>query len=179
MTTRKPTSRYTEPGEVIERPPGEYSSDLFSDKLIECHQGDGRPFFTYLAFTVPHFPLQAPPALIEKYMGRDTDGWDAPGRRRFERMQAQGLAPPDMALPTRIAEVPDWGGLSDEARAVESKKMAIYAAMVDNLDSNVGRVLGLLKELGESDNTSFVFLSDIGTNPYDRNTRPIYAAYQE
>ncbi len=158
------------------------SSDLFSDKLIESierHHGDGRPFFAYLAFTAPHFSLQAPPALIEKYMGCYTDGWDAPGWRRFERMQAQGLAPPDMALPARIAEIPGCGSRSDEVRAVESKKMAIYAAMVDNLDSNVGRVQGLLEELGESDNTLVVFLSDNGTNPYDRNTRPIYAAYQE
>ena len=182
MTTRRPTSRYTQNGEVIERPNGVYSSDLFTDKLIESierRHGDGRPFFAYLAFTAPHFPLQAPAELIEKYTGRYADGWDATRRRRFERMQTLGLAPRDMALPPRIAEVPDWGGLSDEARAIEAKKMAIYAAMVDNLDSNVGRVLDLLEELGESDNTLVVFLSDNGADPYDRNTRPIYAAYQE
>jgi arylsulfatase len=66
--------------------------------------------------------------------------------------------------------------LSDEERLVEAKKMAIYAAMVDNLDANVGRVLGLLDELGAAQNTLVVFVSDNGTDPYDRNQRPIYAA---
>ena len=88
MTTRRPTSRYTQNGEVIERPDGVYSSDLFTDKRIESIErghGDDRPFFAYLAFTAPHFPLQAPAELIEKYTGRYADGWDATRRRRFER----------------------------------------------------------------------------------------------
>ena len=182
MTTRRPKATYSEDGEVIERLDGAYSSDLFTDKLIDAiasHHDDGRPFFGYLAFSAPHFPLQAPADLIDEYAERYTDGWDATRRLRFERMQALGLAPRDMTLPARVAEVPDWDNLSDEARAIESKKMAIYAAMVDNLDRNVGRVLDLLEELGESDNTLVLFMSDNGTDPYDRNTRPIYAAYQE
>ncbi len=177
---RKPRARYTQNGEVTERPEGEYSSDLFAETLIEAIEsghGDGRPFFAFLAFTAPHFPLQAPAALIDKYADRYVDGWDVTRQRRFERMQAMGLAPQDMDLPPRIAEVPDWDSLTDQERQVESKKMAIYAAMVDNLDTNVGRILDTLEDLGESDNTLVVFLSDNGTDPYDRSRRPIFAPY--
>jgi arylsulfatase len=181
-TARKPKSSYTEDGEVVERPVGPYSSDLFTEKLIrviESEHGDGRPFFALLAFTAPHFPLQAPAELIEKYADRYVDGWDVTRQRRFERMQELGLVPREMALPPRIEEVPDWHSLTEEERRIEAKKMAIFAAMVDNLDSNVGRVLALLEELGETDNTLVMFLSDNGTDPYDRNRRPIYAALQD
>ena len=182
MNSRWPQLPYTENGEPVERPVGEYSSDLFTDKLLEAlesNAGDDRPFFAYLAFTAPHFPLQAPEELIEKYADRYVDGWDAVRHRRFERMQALGLAPAEVELPPRIAEVPDWQSLTDEEQAIEAKKMAIYAAMVDNLDTNVGRVLGLLEELGVADNTLVVFMSDNGTDPYDRNRRPIYAALRQ
>jgi len=178
----KPRGDYTANGEVTERPDGPYSSDLFTDKMIEAIEGghgEGRPFFALLSFTAPHFPLQAPAELIEKYAERYADGWDAARQRRFERMQALGLAPAEMTLPPRIDEVPDWQSLTEEERRIEAKKMAIFAAMVDNLDANVGRVLALLDELGETDNTLVVFMSDNGTDPYDRNRRPIYAALQE
>jgi arylsulfatase len=170
---------YTENGQATRRPEGIYSSDLFTDKLMEAinrDHGDGRPFFAYLAFTAPHFPLQAPPALIAKYAGRYKDGWDAIRRRRFQRMQKMGLAPGGMVLPPRIEEVPDWDDLTAAQRQVEAKKMAIYAAMVDNLDTNVGRILGLLDDLDAADNTLVLFMSDNGTDPYDRNQRPIYAS---
>ncbi len=178
----QPKADYTEDGEATERPVGPYSSDLFTDKMIaaiEQGHGDGKPFFALLSFTAPHFPLQAPAPLIDKYAERYADGWDATRQRRFERLQALGLAPAEMTLPPRIEEVPDWHSLTAEERSVEARKMAIFAAMVDNLDANVGRVLGLLEELGETGNTLVVFMSDNGSDPYDRNGRPIYAALRE
>jgi arylsulfatase len=129
-----------------------------------------------LSFTAPHFPLQAPAEWIDKVGDRYAEGWDVIRQRRFERMQELGLAPRGMTLPSRIGEVPAWDDLSAEERKLEARKMAIYAAMVENLDHNVGRVLSLLDELGESDNTLVVFLSDNGTDPYDRNQRSIYAS---
>jgi arylsulfatase len=179
MTALNRRASYTANGEPVQRPAGAYSSDLFTDRLIEAIEadhGDGEPFFAFLAFTAPHFPLQAPVELIDKYADRYEDGWDATRQRRFERMQQMGLAPADMELPPRIAEVPEWAELTEAERRIESRKMAIYAAMVDNLDTNVGRVLDRLDELGEADNTLVVFLSDNGTDPYDRNQRPIYAS---
>ena len=94
-----------------------YSSDLFTDKLIEAiesNHGDGRPFFGALLFTAPHWPLQAPPALIEKYLNRYVDGWDVTRQGRFERLKEMGLVPADMGLPPRIEEVPDWSDLTDK-----------------------------------------------------------------
>lgn len=182
MNSLWPKVPYTENGAAVERPEGPYSSDLFTDKLVEAidrDRDDERPFFAYLAFTAPHFPLQAPPELIEKYADRYVEGWDVVRRRRFERLQGLGLVAEQIELPPRIEEVPDWHSLTAEERRIEAKKMAIYAAMVDNLDTNVGRVLGLLDQIGASDNTLIVFLSDNGTDPYDRNRRPIYAALQE
>jgi arylsulfatase len=179
MNARWPKVPYTQNGQPVDRPAGPYSSDLITDKLIAALEedvDDGRPFFAYLAFTAPHFPLQAPGELIEKYAERYVDGWDAIRRHRFERMQQLGLAPQDMELPARIEEVPSWESLTPEERAIEARKMAIYAAMVDNLDANVGRVLDRLEELGAADDTLVVFLSDNGADPYDRNQRSIYRA---
>lgn len=181
MTAYRPRSTYTQNGVAIERPAGPYSSDLFTDKMIEAIENGhdhGRPFFAYLAFTAPHFPLQAPADLIEKYADRYVDGWDAIRRRRFDRMRDLGLAPRAMALPPRIDDLPDWDSLSDEERRVEAREMAIYAAMVDNLDANVGRVLDRLEELDLTDDTLVVFMSDNGTDPYDRNSREIYERFR-
>ena len=180
LNANRPRALYTVNGQVIERPDGPFSSDLFTDKLIEAIErdaSDDRPFFAYLSFTAPHWPLQAPAALIDKYVDRYADGWDASRQRRFARLQEMGLVPRDLTMPPRIEDVPAWDALTDEERQIEAKKMAIYAAMVDNLDTNVGRVLGALDELGESERTLVVFLSDNGTDPYDRNRRPIYASF--
>ena len=114
--------------------------------------------------------------MIEKYLNRYVDGWDVTRQGRFERLKEMGLVPADMGLPPRIEEVPDWSGLTDKERQIETKKMAIHAAMVDNLDTNVGRILDLLETLGESENTLVVFMSDNGTDPYDRSQRPMYVA---
>ena len=169
--------RYIEDGKVVDG--NGFSSDLFTDKLIEAiesNHGDGRPFFGALLFTAPHWPLQAPTPLIEKYLNRYVDGWDVTRQGRFERLKEMGLVPADMGLPPRIEEVPDWSDLTDKERQIETKKMAIHAAMVDNLDTNVGRILELLEKLGESENTLVVFMSDNGTDPYDRSQRPMYVA---
>jgi len=182
MTTRRPKATFTRDGAVIERPYGVYSSDLFTDHLIESldeSRGDDRPFFGYLAFTAPHFPLQAPADLIEKYADHFVEGWDTIRRRRFERMQTLGLAPAGMTLPPRIEDLPEWESLTEEERQIEAREMAIYAAMVDNLDTNVGRVLARLEELDLADDTLVVFMSDNGTDPYDRIARPIYSAFLE
>ena len=139
--SRNPKSRYTKNGEAIERPEGPFSSDLFTDEILDSIReghGDGQPFFAFLAFTAPHWPLQAPRDLIEKHGGRYDEGWDVIRERRFERMRTMGIVPASVELPPRIAEVPEWDSLTEEERAIEARKMEIYAAMVDNLDQNVG-----------------------------------------
>jgi arylsulfatase len=150
---------------------------LFTDQLLDLIKGrekDGKPFFAYLAFTAPHFPLQAPKETIEKYMGRYDAGWDAIREQRFARLKQLGLISSDLELPGRVIDAPSWGSLSEQEQRKEAKIMAIYAAMVDNLDANVGRLIQHLKDSGAYDNSVIIFMSDNGTDPYDRSQRKIY-----
>jgi Arylsulfatase A and related enzymes len=159
---------YTENGRHLSSlPENFYSSDYFATKLIQQLK-DGKvgpasrkPFFAYLAFTAPHFPLQAPPETIAKYKGRYAGGYDALREQRLKRQIELGLldasvAPHDMDL------APLWNTLTNEEKAREERRMEVYAAMVDQLDQNVGRVIHALKETGEFDNTIILFLADNG-----------------
>ncbi len=174
-----PRASYTRDGESIQRPEG-FSSDLFTDQLIQqiaAHEGDRRPFFAYLAFSAPHFPLQAPAEYIEKYRHSYAKGWDLLRAERFQRLRERGLISAELTQPDRLDEVPAWTELSAAERQIEAKKMAVYAAMVDNIDANVGRLLQYLESIGQYDNTVIIFMSDNGTDPYDRSRRAIYKDY--
>ena len=162
---------YTENGLPAEYPVGAYSSDFYATRLIDYlneDDEDDRPFFAYLAFTAPHWPLQAPEALIAKYQGRYDAGPEALRIERLKRMKELGLLD-DSILSANIAALVDWNVLSEEKRKIESRKMEIYAAMVDALDQNVGKVIQHLKELGEYENTIIIFLSDNGAEGVDQN----------
>ena len=114
-------------------------------------------------------PLQEPKAAdIAKYVDRYHVGWDEIRAERFERQRALGVVSPDTELPVRNTEpgnqVAAWVDLSDDERRLYARYMAVYAAMVDNLDQNVGRLLAALDDLGVRDNTVVVFLSDNGAS---------------
>jgi arylsulfatase len=145
-----------------------YSSDYFADKLVaqlRAQRGDAtgkrRPFFAYLPFTAPHWPLQAPAATIEKYRGRYDRGWEVLRQERLQRQQRLGLLAADAEL-TPPATLADWEGLSAEQKRRQARMMEVYAAMVDRMDYNIGRVVDYLREQGELDNTVIVFFSDNG-----------------
>ena len=170
---------YTRNGKIIRRPKG-YSSDLFTDELIQnldLNKKGKQPFFAYLSFTAPHWPLQAPRNSIEKYKNTYGVGWDKIRETRFVSMRDRGLMPANVTLPARVGGVPAWDALSKPEQAIESRKMAVYAAMVDNLDSNIGRLVQYLKAEGEYENTLIIFMSDNGTDPYDRSERGIYKGW--
>lgn len=159
---------YRENGQPVELPDNFYSTDFYTDKLISYMQSskqDGRPFFAYAAYTAPHWPLQAPEAYLNKYQGQYDQGYDSVRLARIERMQKLGLIakgmPPAQPLLAN-AGMPKWEQLSPEQQKIEARKMEIYAAMVDNLDHNVGRLLDYLRESGQYDNTLIVFMSDNG-----------------
>ena len=155
---------YTEDGRPAQFPVGAYSSDFFAQHLVEYLTEDDesdRPFFAYLAFTAPHWPLQAPKALIAKYQGRYDAGPDALRSARLRRMKELGLLN-DASLSAKLVGLDDWAALSDEQRKIQSRNMEIYAAMVDSIDQNVGRVLDHLRATGEYDNTVVIFMSDNG-----------------
>jgi len=148
----------------IEPPADFYSSDSFTDHAIEhvreAEASDEQPFFLYLAFTAPHWPLHAPAEDVARYRGRYLDGWDAVRVRRLERMRELGIVDERWELSPRDA--PEWSRLSKERREELDYRMAIYAAMVDRLDQNVGRLVATLEELGELENTLILFLADNG-----------------
>ncbi|MGJ7546969.1 arylsulfatase [Pseudomonas alloputida] len=169
----KPTSKieevtYRENGQPVDLPEDFYSTDFYTDKMISfLRRGNGseKPFFAYVAYTSPHWPLQAPDKYLDKYHGRYDQGYDAIRQARIDRLRQKGLlsseAVPASTLPV-TPMLPGWEQLSPEQRKVESRKMEIYAAMVDNLDHNVGRLLDYLKASGQYENTLIVFMSDNG-----------------
>ena len=142
-----------------------YSTDAFTTyacRFIE-EQDDDRPFFLYLAFNAPHWPLQAPQADVAKYRGRYLCGWDAVRQTRYRKMVDMGLIDPQTCrLSPRDENVPDWNALTDEQKQEMDLRMAVYAAQIDRMDQNVGRVVDLLRERGQLDNTLILFLSDNG-----------------
>lgn len=120
------------------------------------------PFFLYLAYTAPHWPLHAHDEDIDRYRDRYNGGWDALRAERHERQVAMNLVDPDWGLSERHPAAPAWNDLSKEQKRVEAEKMAVYAAQVDRMDQGVGRVLDALDDLGIADNTIVLFLSDNG-----------------
>ncbi len=151
---------------------GFYTTDANVDwamTFIDEAVTSGKPFFHYVAFNAPHYPLQAPKEDIRKYLGRYDAGWEAIRQARFKKQKQLGIFPPGMALPPMPGHVPDWDGLTKHDREFESFRMAIYAAMVDRIDQNIGRLVDYLKAKGQFDNTLILLCSDNGACPFERS----------
>lgn len=148
---------------VTDIPDDFYFTDAITDKAIDMVEGavaDETPFFLYLAHTAPHWPLHAPPEDIAKYDGVYTKGWDKTRTARHETVNAMGLFQTNWEISPRDDQVHAW---EDEENADwEARKMATYAAMVDRMDQQIGRVIDTLKRLGQFENTLILFLSDNG-----------------
>ena len=135
--------------------------------LDEATRGDD-PFLLYMAFNAPHYPLQAPEADVKKYDGRYDGGWDKLRIQRHRKQVDSGLLPVKWKLSPRPKHVPAWDSLSQQEREWEANRMEVYAAMVDVLDQNVGRVIKHLKDKHLFDNTLVLFCSDNGACPFER-----------
>ena len=118
------------------------------------------PFFLYLAYTAPHWPLHAPEEEIARQAGRYEEGWDVLRAGRFERMRALGVIPRDAVLTERDPAVPAWDDAPN--RAWQVRRMQVYAAMTERMDRGIGRVVGALRETGALDDTLVLFSSDNG-----------------
>ena len=150
-----------------------YTTDAFTSYAIdrlEEYRGEDKPFLLYLPYTAPHYPLHAWPDDIAKYRGKYRIGWDAIRKQRFERMKELGIIGPDHVLSPRAART--WETLTEEQRDAEDLKMAVYAAMIDRVDQNLGRLFSKVKALDEWDNTLILFLTDNGACPEQPNTTP-------
>jgi arylsulfatase len=147
-------------------------TDYGLDFLQNARAASGAPWFLYLAYNAPHFPLHARQEDIAKYRNRYQTGWDALRQERLAKMKRLGLVAGRTRLSprskftnygeTQTAENPPWDSLPEDRRSDLAMRMAIYAAMVDRMDQNIGRVIADLRARGELDNTLVFFMSDNG-----------------
>ena len=160
------------------KPGAFYATDVFADYAIDfIDQARGKPWFQYLAFNAPHFPLHAPEEDIARYEALYARGWDRIRAERLARQKKLGIVPERLALPPRSLvpanrinvqtgwadkQNPAWDSLPADRRRDLARRMAVYAAMVDRMDQAIGRVVGHLKQTGQLENTLILFLSDNG-----------------
>ena len=165
-----------------------FSSTAITDHALEClrdHQANhaGTPFFSYVAHTAPHFPVQAEQADIDKYLGRYDAGWDVVRERRWERLKEMGIVncalsdrEPELRSPGyndsfgpqygpgEIEYAVGWDRLTDEQKRFQATKMAIHAAIIDRTDREIGRLIDQLKDMGVFEDTLIFFMSDNGAS---------------
>jgi arylsulfatase len=142
-----------------------YTTRDYTKKMIdyiEQDRADGRPFFAWMAYTAPHWPLQAPKESIAKFKGWYDDGYEALYAKRFARQKELGLVPKGTEPIDNSRFKPRWSELTAQQKQVEARHMEIYAAMVSDLDTYVGEFIAYLKQIGEYDNTFIIFSSDNG-----------------
>ncbi len=142
-----------------------YTTDYFTNYALDWldeYQNEDKPFFLYLAYTAPHDPLMAWPEDIQKYEGKYNDGYEKIRLARFKKQREMGLI--DETFILSDATYANWKDLEDSIRLEEIRKMEVYAAMIDRMDQNIGRVLAKLKELGKDENTLILFVSDNGAS---------------
>jgi len=147
---------------VVARGSGYYATSAIADHAVRCleehaDQHAGQPFFHYLAFTAPHFPLHALPEDIARYRERYRRSWKEVRATRWARLQKIGIVGPG-----EVNRPLPWKDLTPEQREFQSTKMAIHAAMIDRMDRAIGRVLDQLRTMKAFDNTLILFLSDNG-----------------
>lgn len=134
----------------------------FAVQSLDEIAGDSNPFFLYLTYTAPHWPIQALPEDIERYKGKYRDGWDVLRKRRFEKQKSLGILDQAQKLSPKYDQVPDWDKLTVAEKDFWDTRMAIYAAMIDRMDRSIGEILAKLKALQKEKNTMILFVSDNG-----------------
>lgn len=173
-------SSYRQDEALVKYPDGRYSTDVYTERLIEfidADKDDGKPFFALVAYTSPHWPLQVPDEYLDLYAGHYDDGYDALRERRFESLKEARIIPAESTLPPRNAGITPWENLDPEEQRRESRKMELYAAMVDNLDDHVGQLLDHLRASGMYENTLVIFMSDNGAAGEDFYNRGPFMKY--
>lgn len=148
-----------------------YITDVYTDYAVEFLAGldKDRPFFGYLTYTAPHYPLQAPESYIADYDGVFDAGYEAIRARRTDRMRTMGII--DVAAPAPASELwPAWDELSAQQKSFEARRMEVYSAMITAMDAQFARIVEALEASGRLDNTLVIFISDNGPeggNPLD------------
>ncbi len=158
--------RYTENGVSVVLPEDFYSTEVYTDKMIDylqANEGDGVPFFAWYTPTAPHWPMQVPENYMHRYDGVYDRGYEDLLRRRIQRADEMGVLPPGYSMQdyTRSGH---WDELAEEEKQLEARKMELYAAMVENFDYHVGRLVDYLHDSDQFDNTIIIFSSDNGAD---------------
>jgi len=172
QTSAAPFATYYEDNNLVESLPEDfYSTQFYVDKLIDYigqrEQEATKPFFAYLSFTAPHWPLQVPEEWRDRFQGMYDEGWELIRNQRIESAKELGLIPEAAEIPSFPSAIGSWSNLSLEERAREARRMELYAAMISYLDSEVGRLIDYLKATDQYDDTLIVFLSDNGPEGND------------
>lgn len=159
--------------QIDQYPEGYFYPDDLTNHAISmirsARQSDpDKPYFLYLAYSSPHAPMNAKPQDIAKYKGKFDAGWDAIRQARFETQKRLGIFPSSTRLPAANSEptleAPAWTSLSDKERELAARYMELNAAVIDNIDQNVGRLRTAIEQMGEWENTILIFTSDNGAN---------------
>jgi arylsulfatase A-like enzyme len=173
-------ANYRDGEEIVQVGDDFYTTRFYTERMIEYIEQDrtvDKPFFAYLAYTAPHWPLQAPQESIARFKGRYDDGYEALYARRFARQKELGLVAPDAAPIDDARFRPRWSELSAEEKQFDARRMEIYAAMVSDLDRYVGDFIAYLERIGELDNTFIMFMSDNGPESSRIDLRPPYSEH--
>lgn len=165
-----------------------YATTAIAQHAIDClsehaEQHSDKPFFQYLAFICPHFPLHAPAKDIAKYHGKYDAGWEVTRQNRWEKLQSSGIINTSLSKLEREVGPPyhfpealkalgsgevnrplPWSELTAEQQQFQAAKMEVHAAIVDRMDQEIGRVLDQIRKMNALDNTLIMFLSDNGAS---------------
>ena len=171
FTAASPVSTFTEDGRYLRSlPKNYYATKTYTDKIISHiagNHGDGKPFFAYVSHQAPHDPYHLPRDWRKRHIGQYDRGWDTIRAERLARQIELGITPPGTELSERMWFVPEASLLAPAARALQGRKMELYAGMVENMDFHVGRLIAYLKQIGEYDNTVFIVFGDNGAEGTD------------
>lgn len=152
-----------------------YFTDAISDQaakfIDQATRSSRKPFFLYVAYSAPHWPLHAPPEVIRRHQGKYGRGWEIMRQERYQRQRQLGLLSPGWQLPPRDSRLPTWE--KAPSRSWHERRMEVYAAQVDVMDEGIGRILEHLRQVGAEQNTLVMFLSSNGATdePIDTTTR--------
>ena len=168
------TPIYRENGVRVHVPNGFYSTEFYTDKIMEYidKRDKEKPFFAYLSYTAVHDPLQVPDEWLDTYTGRYDEGYEALRQERLSSLKTLGFIPEDTVPFPRLPMIPEWEDLPEAQRKIEARSMELYAAMVENIDHHLGRLLTYLKETGAYENTLIMFFSDNGANGAEMHQYP-------
>lgn len=180
ISPRDPVVDYQEQGVQVSLPSDFYSSDYFTSKLIDMLAADSsrtEPFFAFLSFTAPHWPLHAPEELIDKYAEAYSEGYEALRQSRIGRATELGLFNAGIPVAPPVEGLAAWDELTPEQKRIQQRKMAVHAAMIDRLDWNVGRLVEFLESNELRENTVIFFLSDNGAEGHLLEEYPTFISW--